>query len=113
MLELFLRFLIGGLFVSVFAIIGDLFKPKSFGGLFGASPSIALATLALTIGKYGKSYAATESRSMVAGAVALFVYANVVSRVLMPGRTSALKATLASMPAWFAVALFGWFLFLR
>jgi len=32
--------------VSAFAVIGDLFKPKSFGGLFGAAPSVALATLA-------------------------------------------------------------------
>jgi len=32
--DLILRFLIGGTFVSLFAILGDIFRPKSFAGLF-------------------------------------------------------------------------------
>jgi hypothetical protein len=107
--ELLLRFLIGGLAVSAFAVIGDLFKPKSFGGLFGAAPSVALATLALTIAKEGRSYAAIEARSMLAGAAALLVYALVVSRLLMRHRISAFAATVASLPVWFTTAFFaGW-----
>ncbi len=51
------RFIIGGAMVSVFAIIGDVLKPKSFAGLFGAAPSVALATLAMTILSDGSSYA--------------------------------------------------------
>ena len=47
--EILIRFLIGGVVVSVFAVIGDILKPKSFAGLFGAAPSVALATLGLTI----------------------------------------------------------------
>jgi hypothetical protein len=43
--QIFIRFLVGGAVVSVFAVIGDLLKPKSFAGLFGAAPSVALATL--------------------------------------------------------------------
>jgi transposase len=31
--------------VSAFAALGDTLRPKSFAGLFGAAPSIALATL--------------------------------------------------------------------
>jgi hypothetical protein len=111
--ELLLRFLIGGLVVSAFAVMGDLFKPKSFGGLFGGSPSVALATMALTISKYGKLYAAIEARSMMAGAAALFVYTLVVSRLLMHHRISAFTATMASMPVWFAVAFLCWMTFLR
>jgi len=42
MLEYLLRFCIGGLAVSGFAILSDIFRPKSFSGLFGAAPSIAL-----------------------------------------------------------------------
>ena len=53
--EALARFLIGGLVVSAFAMIGGLFKPTSFAGLFGAAPSVALATLALAISKDGKS----------------------------------------------------------
>ena len=61
--EIFLRFLIGGAVVSAFALLGDLFKPKSFAGLFGAAPSVALATLGLTVSTEGARYVATEARS--------------------------------------------------
>jgi len=47
----------------VFAVLGDLFKPKTFAGLFGAAPSVALATLVLTISQKGKLYASIEARS--------------------------------------------------
>lgn len=69
MTELISRFLIGGLVVTLFAIIGDVLRPKSFAGLFGAAPSIALVTLGLTIARNGSQHAATESRSMILGAV--------------------------------------------
>src|ERR1700687_4243106 len=42
-------FFVRGVVVSLFAILGDPLKPKSFAGLFGAAPSVALATLGLTI----------------------------------------------------------------
>ena len=51
--EAIVRFIIGGMFVSVFAILGDLLEPKSFAGLFGAAPSVALATLLLTVHRQG------------------------------------------------------------
>ena len=57
MREVFIRFLIGGLFVSAFAVLGDSLKPKSFDGLFGAAPSVALATLVLTIHSQGAVFA--------------------------------------------------------
>jgi Protein of unknown function (DUF3147) len=38
------RFVAGGLIVSLFAVLGDVLRPKSFAGLFGAAPSVALAT---------------------------------------------------------------------
>ena len=37
MKEMLLRFVIGGVVVSIFAVL-DLFKPKSFAGLFAAAP---------------------------------------------------------------------------
>ena len=49
MIQILIRFLVGGAMVSVFALIGDVLKPKSFAGLFGAAPSVALATLGLTV----------------------------------------------------------------
>jgi hypothetical protein len=95
-----IRFLIGGIAVSVFAVLGDLFKPKSFAGLFGAAPSIALATLGLTVASDGRHNAATEANSMIAGAIALFVYASCVSWILMRGRFSALSVTVSTLPVW-------------
>ena len=52
------RFFIGGAVVSFFAVLAEMFRPKSFAGLFGAAPSIALATLGLTISSHGANYAA-------------------------------------------------------
>ena len=111
--EAFVRFLIGGLVVSAFAIIGSLFKPTSFGGLFGAAPSVALATLALTISKDGRAYAANECRSMIAGSVGLCLYSILVSQFMARFRLSALTATLSALPLWFLTVFVLWRLFLR
>jgi hypothetical protein len=108
-----IRFLIGGLAVSAFALLGDLFKPKSFAGLFGAAPSVALATLGLTIASDGKLYAATEARSMLAGAVAFFAYVSCVSWTLMHGRLTSLWVTIAFLPLWMLLALGIWFVWIR
>ena len=86
------RFFVGGATVSLFAVIADVFKPKSFAGLFGAAPSVALATLGLAIVADGKMYAAIEARSMSVGAIALFVYASgcmlLMARRKMPSMRS-------------------------
>jgi hypothetical protein len=74
MSQIVVRFLVGGAVVSVFALLGDLLKPKSFAGLFGAAPSVALATLSLSVVTDGASCAATEARSMMAGAVSFSEY---------------------------------------
>lgn len=108
-----IRFLIGGTAVSVFAVLGDVFKPKSFAGLFGAAPSVALATLGLTIASDGRLYAASEARSMIAGGIALFVYASCVSWTLMRTQFSALQVTISTLPIWGAFAFGIWYVWLR
>ena len=87
-MDMMLRFMIGGMVVSVFAILGDVLKPESLGGVFAAAPTIALATMVLTMNKHGGgAYVATEARSMVAGADRLFrVCVYEVSFVLMRWR---------------------------
>ncbi len=113
MIELLLRFLIGGAVVSAFSFLGGLFTPKSFAGLFGAAPSVALATLALTVSKNGKQYAATEAHAMIAGAIAFFLYASVVSAILMKKKFSAMRIAIACMPVWFGSAFLLWLAWLR
>lgn len=113
MKESVLRFLIGGIVVSGFAALGDTFKPKSFAGLFGAAPSVALATLGLTILTDGKPYAAMEARSMLAGACAFFIYACASSWMLMHTRFSAFTVTASLLVLWFAGAFGIWQVLLR
>jgi Protein of unknown function (DUF3147) len=104
MLEYGLRFLIGGIAVSVFAALGDSLRPKSFAGLFGAAPSIALATLFITLSKDGASFAAIEGRSMMVGAFALAAYSWVVCMLLKRFTMSSWTATTSTLVVWFAVA---------
>jgi hypothetical protein len=113
MSQILIRFLIGGAVVSLFAILGDLLKPKSFAGLFGAAPSVALATLGLTIATEGASYAATEARSMIAGAIAFTAYASFVSWVIMRYKLNALLVTLCSIPVWLGAAFALWCVWLK
>ncbi len=110
---IFIRFVIGGVAVSFFSLLGDLFKPKSFAGLFGAAPSVALATLGLTVASDGNGYASAEARSMMAGALGFFAYACCVSWVLMRGRFAAIWATLFSLPLWALVAFGLWDFWLK
>ena len=102
--DLLARFLIGGLVVIAFSILGDIFKPKSLGGIFAAAPTIALASISLTAHQHGLAYVSVEARSMIAGALAFFVYACAVSFLLMRYRPRSLTAAAALSPLWFAVA---------
>jgi hypothetical protein len=111
--QLILRFLIGGGVVSFFAVMGDVLKPKSFAGLFGAAPSVALATLALTIKANGRAYAAQECRSMIAGAAAFVLYAYVCMRLMAKYNVSAIWAALLSIFVWLGMAIPVWFLVLK
>ena len=100
MTEYVVRFLVGGIVVSAFATLGDIVSPKSFAGLFGAAPSVALATLGITVYRHGADYAAQQSWAMTAGAIALAVYSVVVCHLLVRAR---LRAAL-SLVVWLLVA---------
>jgi hypothetical protein len=105
MSDLVVRFFAGGVIVSLFAVLGDVVRPKSFAGLFGAAPAVALATIGITITGHGRVYAAIEARSMMIGAIAFLIYAAMVSWVLRRYKPGALKAALAAMPLWLGVSL--------
>src|SRR5882757_5972837 len=112
-MEILLRFAIGGLVVSIFAMLGDLFEPKSFAGIFGAAPSIALATLALTIHSENATYAAIETRSMIAGAIAFLLYAWMASWSMLRHDVRASISASALIPVWLATAFGLWLICLR
>jgi hypothetical protein len=104
MTEYVVRFLVGGVVVSAFAMLGDILRPKSFAGLFGAAPSVALATLGIAVYRHGVDYAAQQSWAMTAGAIALAVYSVVVCQLLVRARLRAAPATLLSLVVWLIVA---------
>jgi hypothetical protein len=103
-LEYFVRFIIGGAAVSIFAGLGETLRPKSFAGLFGAAPSIALATLLITLSQKGAPVAAMEGRSMIAGAFALVAYSWTVCILLKKFMLSSWVATVLAFVVWFTVA---------
>lgn len=112
-LELVIRFIVGGLVVCAFSVIGDALKPKSFAGIFGAAPSVALATLGLTIMKHGGQYASVEGRSMIAGAIGLILYSLLTGRLLLGREGRTLPLTAAAIAAWFIAAFGIWAVVLR
>jgi uncharacterized membrane protein (GlpM family) len=111
--QLIFRFAVGGFVVTLFAALGDVLKPKSFAGLFGAAPSVALATLGLTAVADGRLYAATEARSMIVGAIAFCAYAAFCSRLMMRNRMNSILASTSALVVWLICALAVWAVVLR
>lgn len=111
--ELLLRFLVGGALVSSFSLLGDLWKPKTFAGTFAAAPSVALATMSLTIGREGPSNAALAARSMAVGALAFFLYTNAVALLIRRAGVRPGTAAWKCGAVWAAAAVMGWATLLR
>jgi hypothetical protein len=105
--DLLVRFVVGGVLVSLFSLAGDMFWPKSFAGLFAGAPSVALASLALTLHRKGVAYVAMEARSMTLGAIAFVLYATCLSSFLHRHRARPARAAVAWLPLWFALAAGG------
>jgi Protein of unknown function (DUF3147) len=111
--EMLFRFLVGGFVVSVFSALADVLRPRSLAGLFGAAPSVALATLGLTIAGNGVVYASLEARSMIGGAVALFVYTYLATWMMFRYKPSALLVTAGLLAVWLSSAFAVWSLVLK
>jgi len=103
-----IRFLIGGALVSLFAAVGSGFQPKTFAGLFGSAPPIALTSLSLAFFRDGTAHVELLSRSMLLGAAALAVYSLVCSWLV---RVRALPVVLSAVLSWAAWGLVAGVLF--
>lgn len=103
-----IRFLLGGAIVTAFAFLGEIFRPKTFAGLFGAAPSVAIATLSLGFAKHGPHYVKTEAASMVVGAIALAIYSLGTMRTLQKAHLSPWLGAAALWLEWVALASFFW-----
>jgi hypothetical protein len=95
--EALLRFAIGGVVVSLFAVVAELFEPKTFSGLFGAAPSVALGTLTITYLTAGSGEAAIAARWMLIATPALFAYS---TSCLIAARHPKMPIWIAAAAAW-------------
>lgn len=97
----------GGLLVVVFALVGEVLKPKRFAGLFGAAPSVALANLAVIALAEGVGAARSSSTGMAAGGIAMVLCCLV--GVPAVRRLGALRGSVVMWGAWLAsgAAIYG------
>ena len=106
-----LKALVGGTLVVAFSALGDTLKPKAFAGLFAAAPSVALASLAVTVLTSGPSKAAMSSRGMIAGAVGMIAYCIAASALVK--RFGAVAGSLLAYVFWIVPAIVVYWYFVR
>jgi hypothetical protein len=106
--ELAVRFVLGGVIVSLFAAIAECFEPKTFAGLFGAAPSVALVSLALAFHKQGGSYVSLEARSFVMGALGLLAYSAGCVAISKNARIPVWLGAFGALTIWTAAAFLLW-----
>jgi uncharacterized membrane protein (GlpM family) len=99
------RFLLGGSCVALFAVAGAAFKPKTFAGLFGAAPTVALVSLSLAFDEHGSEYVGQISHAMILGALALLGYSAICLASIGRPHVSVLLASVLSWGAWGLLAL--------
>lgn len=100
---LVVRGLAGGSLVVVFALINEMVTPKAFSGLFSAAPSVAFASLAVTIVAESSAKARQASIGMVIGGIAMGASC-IVAAVAIP-RIQSLRGSIAAWLSWAAVDL--------
>jgi hypothetical protein len=98
-----LRGLAGGSLVVLFAMISEAVKPKAFAGLFSAAPSVAIASLAITVLTDGPAKARESSIGMVVGGVGMA--ACCLLAVAAIPKLKAFKGSLVAMAGWVTVSL--------
>ena len=93
-----LRAVAGGALVVVFALIAEAVSPKAFSGLFAAAPSVALASLAITVAAAGNHTARQAAIGMTVGGVAMAACC-VVTVTAIP-RVQAVWGSAAAWAGW-------------
>src|SRR3954471_9331452 len=106
--QLLYRFLVGGICVSIFSVVGEMFGPKRFSGIFGAAPSVAIATLGLAFRQHGGPTVATEGTWMIVGGVAMLLYSAASALLVKRHHVPAWVAASAAWLAWFGFAFAAW-----
>jgi hypothetical protein len=106
--DLAIRFVLGGAIVSAFSVVGEIFKPKTFSGVFGAAPSVAIATLSLGFVHEGPRDVAVRAAWLAVATVAMFAYCVACARLTRVRHLPEWIVGSASWLVWFAVAALVW-----
>lgn len=100
-LPVIVKTVLGGVLVVAFAVLAQTLQPKRFAGVFAAAPSVALASLTVTVLAKGPSDARAACAGMIAGAVGFVVYCLIAPAAMrrwrpLPGSIVALAGWLAA-----------------
>jgi hypothetical protein len=106
-----LKGIVGGILVVLFAVLGEIVRPRSVAGVTSGAPSVAAAGLLVTLLTSGVAMAWNLSLGMVAGAIALVTWCLVGVDAVK--RFGGLKGSLAATGVWFTVAFALWAVVLR
>jgi len=102
---------IGGAFVVLFSALGEVVRPRGLAGITSGAPSVAVASLAVTVVATGVAAATDLARGMIAGAIGLVVWCLVGTEAVK--RFGALKGSTATTGLWLVTAFSLWAVFLR
>lgn len=106
--ETALRFVLGGIMVSLFAVVGTIVRPPTFAGMFGSAPSLAIATLTLAFAADGAAYVTTEARSMMIGALGLAAYGGACAWIVQRSQLPVWAGAALCWTTWLTVTLALW-----
>lgn len=106
-----LKGLAGGTLVVVFALIGEVIRPRSLAGITSGAPSVAAAGLTVTVLTSGVVSAYNQSLAMIAGAVGLVAWCLVGTEAVK--RFGGLKGSVTATTVWVVAAFTSWALLLR
>jgi hypothetical protein len=102
---LVIRFVVGGIAVLLFSAAGECFEPETFGGLFGAAPSVAIATLGIAFVQAGAGAAGRDARWMLLACVAMFAYTCTCIAACRQRRVPVGIAAFAAWIVWIGIAV--------
>jgi hypothetical protein len=111
LLTIVLKGLCGGLIVVIFSAMGELIRPRGLSGITSGAPSVALASLAVSLVASGVTVALNLSLGMIAGAAALVLWCLI--GVESVKRLGALKGSVLTTGIWLIAALSLWAVFLQ
>lgn len=111
LLTILVKGLVGGVLVVLFALIGEVIRPRSLAGLTSSAPSVATAGLLVTLLTSGALMAWDLSLGMIAGAGSLVVWCLIGATAV--ARFGSIKGASLATIAWFGTAAVLWAVFLR